>query len=649
MIIYSSDKDGFCSDILQGSIEDKIHTLMQQRGLHRVGASEVRSWENSLKYMHLVMEGSRIPGSAGISIEYHIPNSGKRIDFIISGKDKDEKESVVIIELKQWQEAKKTDKPSIVTTRFLHGEREVPHPSYQAWSYSRLLEDFNETVQENEISILPCAFLHNYPNDGVINDTFYREDIEKAPLFLKNDILKLREFVEKWVRFGDDSNLLYRIDNGKIRPSKSLANHMVSLLKGNKEFTLIDEQKVVYESILSLVGKSKAKSKDVIIVEGGPGTGKTVLAVNLLVEILNRGKLCQYVTKNAAPRAVYEAKLAGHMKKSQISNLFIGSGSFTEASENTFDALLVDEAHRLNEKSGLFNNLGENQIKELITAAKVSVFFIDEDQRVTLKDIGRKDEIKRWAKFHGASVHEMELTSQFRCNGADGYLAWLDHTLGVRETANQNMDGVDYDFQVFDSPRDLFKTIIERNKVSNRARIVAGYCWDWKSKKDSAEYDIEIPEHRFKMKWNLASYASLWILDPNSVTEAGCIHTSQGLELDYIGVIVGPDLLVRNGLVVTVPEGRSKMDQSIKGYKSLSKKNPEQASKLVDGIIRNTYRALMTRGMKGCYIFCTDPETNAYFKECLGASVPQKYTSNRGMLKVADAAKKYRPKKKVSR
>ncbi|WP_374033581.1 DNA/RNA helicase domain-containing protein [Bdellovibrio bacteriovorus] len=649
MIIYSSDKVGFCSDILQGSIEDKIHKLMQQRGLHRVGASEVRSWENSLKYMHLVMEGSRIPGSAGISIEYHIPNSGKRIDFIISGKDKDEKESVVIIELKQWQEAKKTDKPSIVTTRFLHGEREVPHPSYQAWSYSRLLEDFNETVQEDEISIRPCAFLHNYPNDGVINDTFYREDIEKAPLFLKNDILKLREFVERWVRFGDDSNLLYRIDNGKIRPSKSLANHMVSLLKGNKEFTLIDEQKVVYESILSLVGKSREKSKDVIIVEGGPGTGKTVLAVNLLVEILNRGKLCQYVTKNAAPRAVYEAKLAGHMKKSQISNLFIGSGSFTEASENTFDALLVDEAHRLNEKSGLFSNLGENQIKELITAAKVSVFFIDEDQRVTLKDIGRKEEIVRWAMFHGANVHEMELTSQFRCNGADGYLAWLDNTLGVRETANQSMDGVDYDFQVFDSPKDLYNTIFERNKVSNRARMVAGYCWDWKSKKDSEGYDIEIPEHRFKMKWNLASYASLWIIDPNSVTEAGCIHTSQGLELDYIGVIVGPDLLVRNGLVVTVPEGRSKMDQSIKGYKSLSKKNPEQASKLVDGIIRNTYRALMTRGMKGCYIFCTDPETNAYFKECLGGAVSQKYTSNRGMSKVADAAKKYRPKKKVSR
>lgn len=619
--------------------------MMKQRGVGFVGSSEVRSWQNSLKYMHLVMEGSEIPSSAGVSIEYHLPNTGKRIDFIVTGKNDQSQESVIIIELKQWQTATRTNKPSIISTRFAHGEKEVAHPSYQAWSYSRLLEDFNETVQEENIAVLPCAFLHSYESDGVIDHKFYQEDIERAPLFLKNDMLKLRSFIEKWVRFGDDKNILYRIDNGKIKPSKSLANHLSALLKGKREFTLIDDQKVVYESIMSLVGKSKDDSKDVIIIEGGPGTGKTVLAVNLLVEIIKRGKLCQYVTKNAAPRAVYEAKLAGEFKKTQISNLFTGSGAFTEASKNTFDVLLVDEAHRLNEKSGLFSNLGENQVKELISSSKLSVFFIDEDQRVTFKDIGRKDEIRKWAKLLDAHVYEMELTSQFRCNGSDGYLAWLDNSLGIRPTANEILEHGEYDFQVFDDPNLLYEQIIARNKKSNRARMVAGYCWDWNSKKDPKAFDISIPEHKFKMRWNLSSYASLWIIDPRSVSEVGCIHTCQGLELDYVGVIMGPDLVVRNGALITVPSARSKMDQSLKGYKSLRSQNPDSADKLADNIIRNTYRTLMTRGMKGCFIYSTDPETNEYFKQRTASIRPYSIPRKSKTL-VASKKTKYKPSKK---
>jgi hypothetical protein len=276
---------------------------------------------------------------------------------------------------------------------------------------------------------------------------------------------------------------------------------------------------------------------------------------------------------------------------------------------------VVDEAHRLNEKSGMFQNLGENQIKEIIHAAACSVFFIDEDQKVTMKDIGSKDEIKKQAKLLNAEVIEMELSSQFRCNGSDAYLAFLDNLLQIRETANTDLKEINYEFKVCDSPAELQKIIFEKNKEKNSARLVAGYCWDWKSQKDNNAMDIEFPEYKFAMKWNLALDSMLWIMKPNSVNEIGCIHTCQGLELDYVGVIIGEDLIVRNGIVLVDPAKRSRMDSSIKGYKKLFKENPEKAKDLIRKIIKNTYRTLMTRGMKGCYVWSVDKETNEWLKK----------------------------------
>jgi hypothetical protein len=210
-----------------------------------------------------------------------------------------------------------------------------------------------------------------------------------------------------------------------------------------------------------------------------------------------------------------------------------------------FDVLLVDEAHRLNEKSGLYGNLGENQIKEIIHSAKCSVFFIDESQRITLSDIGRIAEIKNFADTFGASITQYELASQFRCGGSDGYIAWIDNALEIRDTANKTLDTKEYDFRVIDSPTKLHELINERNKEKNSARVVAGYCWPWASKNDYNAYDIVLEDGQYRRRWNLDRDGSLWIIAPNSVEEVGCIHTCQGLEVDYIGVIIGPDLIVR--------------------------------------------------------------------------------------------------------
>lgn len=622
MIIYQSNKEQFIKDLISNEIHEIIEAAYKQKTGHRVAKNELKSWQESMRFMGAVMDDEEIPNDAGVSIEYSIPQTSKRIDFILTGQDQAEKDQVVIIELKQWESAELTDKDAIVKTRFQHGLAETSHPSYQAWSYSELLNQLNETVYTDNIHLAPCAYLHNYIEDDVIKNNFYQPYIERAPVFLKGreEKEKLKTFIKSFVKYGDKSNLMFRIENGKIKPSKSLADSLAGMIAGNPEFIMLDEQKLVYETAIKLAKESSPTNKNVLIVQGGPGTGKSVVAVNLLVSIIQQLRLvAQYITKNAAPRAVYEAKLTGSMRKSAISNLFSGSGSFHSLDSNAFDVLIVDEAHRLNEKSGMFKNIGENQVKEIIKSSKLAIFFIDEDQKVTFSDIGGREEIEKWANLENAKIHLMALESQFRCNGSDGYLAWLDDVLGIRETANKTLDGLEYDFQVLSNPNELRELIFNKNKINNKARIVAGYCWDWISRADKSAFDISLPNFDFGMQWNLDTDGSLWIQAPDSVSEVGCIHTCQGLEVDYVGVIIGDDLIVRNGEVITNPTARAKTDKSINGFKKLLKMNPDLANKKADGIIRNTYRTLMTRGMKGCYVFCTDPETQAYFQDRLRA------------------------------
>lgn len=626
MIVYSATKQQFCSDVMQNEIADKILTSFVRETGHSTGQREVDSWRNSMMFMNNIIVDPEIPDDAGIAIEYKIPQTAKRIDFIITGLDTKEHNVAVLVELKQWSEATMTGMDGIVNTYVGKGYRDCEHPSYQVWSYATLLRDFNSSIEEDDIRLYPCAYLHNYEPDAVIHNEFYDEYLKLAPAFLKTQSQDLRDFIKRYVKGGDKNRVMYLIENGKIRPSKQLADSLSDMLDGNQEFVLIDDQKLVYEIALRQAKESTDEVKNVLIVEGGPGTGKSVVAVNLLVELTNRNQIVHYVTKNSAPREVYEAKLSGKLTKSRINALFRASGSYTESKSNEIDALVVDEAHRLNEKSGMFSNKGENQIKELINASKFSVFFIDEDQKVTLKDIGSKDEIRFWANQYGANITEMDLSSQFRCNGSDGYLAWIDNILQIRDTANVRIDELDYDFRVVDSPQELHDMITQKNKSNNKSRVVAGYCWDWVSKKDASAYDIKIGE--YKARWNLLDDGQSWIIKPNSVTEVGCIHTCQGLELDYVGVIIGKDLVIRAGRVFTDGLERSWMDQSIKGFKKLLKEDEEQALVRVGSIIKNTYRTLMTRGMKGCYIYCVDPETQEYFRNALNKSVDRSVFSD---------------------
>lgn len=621
MLVYEGIKSTFINDVDLGIIADKIRNKYIETVKKRPSAPEFNSWKNSMQYMRGVLSDTDIPNNAGIAIEYNIPPTGCRIDFMMSGYNKN-KSNVVIIELKQWDKATEVkDMNGIykVNTFTGGGLRDVNHPSYQAMTYANLIKDYNESVQLKDINVIPCAYLHNYyfeDDDTLLSDD-YKEYTDQAPLFGHSDVIKLRDFIKKYIENGDDGNILYEIDNGKIRPSKMLQNSLRNMLKGNKEFYMIDNQKIVYEYALkNAIDTVSANNKNVMIVRGGPGTGKSVLAVNLLVELNNRNMTCFYVTKNAAPRSVYASKLRGDYTQTYINHLFQSSGNFIDEERNKLDCLVVDEAHRLNAKSGMFQNKGENQIKEIINAAKFSIFFIDENQKVTLKDIGSEDLIRKFAKEQGAGIYTFDLDSQFRCNGSDGYIAWLDRILDIKDTANFDIDGFDYDFRILDDPNDVRRLIEEKNKINNKSRIVAGYCWNWISegKNNSNVHDIQIPEYNFEMSWNLGN-STTWAIDSESVNEVGCIHTCQGLEFDYVGIIIGNDLRYENNHIVTDYTKRAKTDTSLNGIKKIAKEQGQEvANKIADIIIKNTYRTLMTRGMKGCYVYCTNKELAEYFK-----------------------------------
>lgn len=641
MIVYEATKQSFLLDVSSGRIDDIISERFAQKLHRKVGASERKSWRDSLLYMHMVLMGDYgIPNDTGVCVEFTLPPTSKRIDFLLSGTNENDRSQAVIVELKQWTKVEASDMDGIVRTPLGGNLRDTNHPSYQADSYAQTLTAFNENVYTRKVDLVACAYAHNLADATVLRDPRYKTYTDAAPVFISTEIAQLQDFIKKHLHKGDSGAALFTLQNGRIKPSKTLAEALSGLLGKRREFILLDDQKVVYERILHIALQNAqtnpsstttstlgTPAKHVFIVRGGPGTGKSVVAINALVALLRAEKNAAYVSKNAAPREVYKGKLLGVYTKTKYDSLFLGSGKFTEVPQNAYDCLIVDEAHRLNEKSGLYSNLGENQVKEIIHSARTSIFFLDENQKVALSDIGTENEIRHWAQQAHATVHTDDLTSQFRCGGSDAYLAWLDNTLGIRDTAHPVLPASEFDFTVAASPTELFQKIYDLNAAGQTARVVAGYCYPWRSKKDPTAADIVFPDHHFAKQWNLTQHGSAWIANPDSIHQIGCIHTCQGLEVEHIGVIIGRDLRIQfdasenpntpEPQLVTDFLARDRHDKTLKGAKTLLRTQPKTAAPLIDSIIRNTYRTLLTRGLKSCTVWAEDPALNAWFQERL--------------------------------
>lgn len=270
-LIYQADKQKFLQDV-DRYIEDQIELQYQLKLGKNVSPQEKQSWRNSLQEMARILRNDSIPATSGVGIELFAPQSMSRIDFTLTGYDEYGHKKAIIIELKQWSSIQLTSKDAIVRTQLGGGLNEAIHPSYQAWSYAMLFESFNESVSSGDIKVLPGAFLHNYPeSDNTILDERFKEYVEQAPLFRKglSERDKLLAFLSKHIRKGDQQAVLQQLISSRIGASKVFVESLAQLMKGNAEFALINDQKLVFESIKEIARAAAPGKHKVIIVEGG--------------------------------------------------------------------------------------------------------------------------------------------------------------------------------------------------------------------------------------------------------------------------------------------------------------------------------------------------------------------------------------------
>ncbi len=561
----------------------------------------------------------------GVIVEYQLPQSSKRLDCMICGKDDAEKDKAVIMELKQWDRCKHSDGENEVLTWVGGSERETLHPSAQVGQYRAYLEDTHTAFHEgaDPIQLNACAYLHNYPYDpkDVLFDGKFREVVLRNPVFTMDNVPRLETFLVDWVGAGQGLEVLQRVEESKYRPSKKLMDHVGNVVKGKPEYVLLDEQLVVYDKVFAIAKEGfHDKKKTVLIVKGGPGTGKSVIAINLMADLLLKGYNSQYATGSRAFTGTLK-KVLGSRASPQLKFF----NSYGQAEYNSIDVLVADEAHRIRNTSvnrftpkAKQSNLA--QIEELIRAAKVTVFFIDDHQVVRPKEIGSVKYIRENAEKSGCCVFEYELEAQFRCAGSDAFVNWINNTLGIERTANALWGREEeFDFKILDSPEALEKEIFEKAAQGFTARMTAGFCWPWSDPKPDGTLETDVEIGSYRRPWNARSDAGrlakgipkevTWAYEPGGLNQIGCVYTAQGFEFDYVGVVFGKDLVFNLD------------EQKWRGVKGESHDlEVKRSGSMFTDLVKNTYRVLLTRGMKGCYVCFLDKDTERFVKSRMETS-----------------------------
>ena len=643
MIVYSEKASTFisqCHKPQSGTdIGDIIAEKMRLHGINYFDNSQVRAWRNSLPRMASVLENSGINPDIDVAVEYKIQQTRDRIDFLVCGNDSQGSSSVVVVELKQWSDVSPTNKENFVHAFGGHGEGDYWHPSYQAFNYSQIIYHFNEYVRQNGVSLPSCSYLHNMSvgYSGILDNREKFPLVEKSPVFYKSDEEKLAKFIKKHI-CSPNGNLIYEIENSRIIPSGYLAEMLDKALKGNDFFSYDEAQATAVAEITSTVEEAiEYNQKKTIIIRGGAGTGKSVIALNVLGKLINgkKGKdrrNAVYSTANACPRYLYKEKLTGKdFRKNAINNLLKYPTVFVNEATNFYDCALVDEAHRLFDyKSGVGLKGGVHVLDDVIRSSRVSVFFIDDDQAVTSIDFATTENIREAARRNRSQVIEgpyLELKTQFRVSGGDDYISFIKSFLGYNsDVSSYTPRG--YEFEVFDSAAEMRERIRKKDAyfrgktgMSGNCRMVAGYTYEWVSKgefRDGNDYDIVLDDGEFKAKWNLRCSEKgqeySWINDSESVDEVGCIHTCQGIDMNYCGVIIGKDFVYRDGRIQFVPDANARTDKA----SGIRRSSPEIAQKL----IRNTYYVLLTRGILGTYVYCEDPALRDHLRSMINSGTP---------------------------
>ncbi|MEC4048942.1 DUF2075 domain-containing protein [Flavobacterium sp. SUN046] len=623
-VIYSASQDDFFKDILFNRVADIMKENQSAISNGKVGGSEFTSWTNSPRFIKDVIEISGVKNTH-VTFEYQVPYSQKRIDCMLYGVNDLNKGVVIHIELKQWDKVTATNiEGNFVETYTGIANNRVAHPSQQVKGYHDYLMGFVEVFEEDDLGLYGCSYCHNYiKKDGEgLHDPIYHNIINEFPIFSKNEIVDLANILKEKLSNGDGFSIFNKFMQSPIKPSRKLLESAANIVKNESDFTLLNDQIVARNIILSKIRSArKNNEKSVIVINGGPGTGKTIIALHILAEIAaSKTKRSVFFSTKSKPllEGIKNRLEKGNKAKILFNNLnqFIPS----RVDENSIDLLLIDEAHRIGKTSNhqytkAIDRTDLTQVATLIRASKVSVFFIDDKQAIRSAEIGSTHLIKNTAIEYDCSYEEVELVSQFRCNGSDNYLDWLESTLGHSNNKLLLSKKDNYDFKIFDNPTTMYNELLaidQKEKMS--ARIVAGFCWEWSKTTDSNGdliKDVKIGD--FEMPWETHGNMTKppvgyvhwyeWAYKDEGIKQVGCIYTAQGFEFDYIGVIVGNDLMY--------DPTTDSLIGNIEGTKDPMLRRGREN---FDDYVKNIYRVLMTRGMKGCYVYFVDKEVEKYFK-----------------------------------
>jgi uncharacterized protein len=618
MRLYSGMSSDFIRETQRNQIAERLKDAFFSHYRYQPSPGEVSSWRNSLRAMADVLQIGQL-NDHGILLEYQLPLSSKRLDCLVCGKRAMDSDAAVIIELKQWEKCDAAASENVVRSWVGGSNRFVLHPSVQVGQYRQYLADTHTAFHEGDppVELDACAYLHNYrtsPTDPLLA-TKFDSVIANNPLFDLDGAERLSLYLRERLTAGAGRGVLERIERSRYRPSRKLMDHVAEAIAGHSPWVLLDEQLVVFEHIRTIAHAGlTGRKKHVVLVRGGPGTGKSVLAINLMARLLREGSSAQYATGSRAfTETLWE--IVGSRSKAT----FRYFNSYGQAAPNDIDVLICDESHRIRETSSSRFTKKEKrskkpQVRELIDAAKVSVFFIDDRQVVRPNEVGSSEHIRLHARERDAEISEFQLEVQFRCAGSDGFVNWINNTLGIERTANVIWDGAEgFDFQILSSPEDLEAAIRLKASQNYSARVAAGFCWKWSPPRPDGTLVEDVVIGEYRRPWDAKPgysklapgipTASLWATDPNGINQIGCVYNIQGFELDYAGVIWGKDLVYDLDSQKWIGNKKESADNVVKRSKE----------KFVD-LVKNTYRVLLSRGMKGCYVHFLDRDTERFVR-----------------------------------
>ena len=615
-IIYSETLKTFNDQVDSGLLSLMIEQKLKAKGIG-IGESQKGAFDVSLGKLSNIFGQGKINQDFYCAIEYVIFSSHKRrIDFMLSGYDEKGKENVVILELKQWSNDNVNLLPysnnleALVTKGVVE---EVNHPSAQALSYKNLFNNYYEVVEKDPVIFHCASFLHNYKDlpDCAIKDARFTSLLKESPTFLQTDNQKLRDYINFYLKTPDQGKIFKKLDGSDLKPTYQLKKSVKSLILNNNKLDLFQSQLVAYNAIIAKVKECIVnQNKVVFIIEGGPGTGKSLIALKVVGTLIHDlDCTAYYATHNSAVRNLFQNSI-DDKNTTGMDELLAWSGEWVrkDRSPNTFDCVVVDEAHRLQTSVQGARDTGLNIIDEIIKSAKVSVFFIDEGQFVTSRDAGTINKIKSIAAKNHATVimkDEFKLDTQFRCNGSDGYIAFLDKEL-TKITPEFGSYKCNYDLKFFNTGKELYDAIFAAKLNGENARLVAGYSYEWD--KDPTHPHVA----PLNMPWNKDT--KTWATRESGFNEVGCVFSAQGVEFDYVGVVIGKDLVYNQytkQIEVNV-DAHAKSDHT---YMQANFRRNSENDKKAKTFIINAYKILLTRGLKGCYIYCEDKELKEYLEK----------------------------------